>query len=62
MYDWYTTEINHRQIQIFDTLLATSLILSSYLLQHNATSGKDKDKYVLAAPNYLFCTQLKLLF
>jgi hypothetical protein len=31
-------------------------------LQHNATSSKDKDKNVLAAPNYLFCTQLNLLF
>jgi len=62
MCSWYTPEIDHQQIQNFDTLLATSLIPSSSLLQHNATNGKDKDKNVTAAPNYLFYTQLKFLF
>jgi len=50
-----------RVIQIFDTLLAISLIPSSCLLQHNANIGKDKVKNVIAAPNYLFHILLKLL-
>lgn len=49
MCNWYTLKIDHRQIQIFDTLLAISLTPSSCLLQHNATIGKDKDKNVIAA-------------
>jgi hypothetical protein len=48
-------------MQIFGTLLATSLIPYSCLLQHNATIGKDKDNNVITAPNYLFYTQLNLL-
>lgn len=50
MCNWYTPEIDHRLIQIFDTLPAASLIPSSYLLQHNANISKNKDKNVIAAP------------
>lgn len=60
MSNWYTPEIDHRQIQIFDILLATSLTPSSCLLQHNATIGKDKDKNVIVAPNYLFLYTVKV--
>ena len=44
-------------VQILDTLLATSLMPSSFLLQHDATIGKNRDKNVIAAPYYLFYTQ-----
>jgi len=54
MCDCYAPEIDHRIINIFDILLATSLTLSSCLLQHNDNIGKDKDKNVIECPQIAY--------
>lgn len=43
-------------------MLATSLIISSCLLQHNSSTDKDKTRYEIVSPNYLFCTKLNYCF